>query len=215
MIISYWHIAIAQRVDLDTLANNIGEPNLHHHLQCFLQDQLKLDTSSSSPFFYIPDKILVYSSMVATLYAPSDLCGTGGMCHEQMHAVTSWQCGRPWYDCDFINTDESEPGMHGLSIAWARLFFSATVNCLKYPCALVHWYSPVGDPLDESTGMWAVEPDTLDDGKPWMAIIHLDTVVQLAHLLPIYGEEQAPRGVKYTSSLDVFSADHHASEIAF
>ena len=53
--------------------------------------------------------------------------------------------------------------------------------------------------------MWTVEPDTLDNGKPQTAIIHLDTVVRLAHLLPIYGEERAPRGVKYTSSLDVFS----------
>ena len=112
--------------------------------------------------------------------------------------------------------------MRGLSVARARLFFRVTVNRLKYPCALVHWYSRVGDSLDESTGMWAVEPDTLDNGKPRTAVIHLDTVVRLAHLLPIYGEERVPRGVKYTSSPDVFSefyvnkfADHHAFEIAF
>ena len=194
---------------------------MRHHLRCFLQDQLESD-SSSSPFFYIPDKISVYSSAVATFYAPSDLCGTGGMRCERMHAVTSWRRGRPRYDCVFVNTDESEPGMRGLSVARARLFFRVTVNRLKYPCALVHWYSRVGDSPDESTGMWAVEPDTLDNGKPRTAIIHLDTVVRLAHLLPIYGEERAPRGVKYTSSLDVFSefyinkfGDHHAFEIAF
>ena len=47
-------------------------------------------------------------------------------------------------------------------------------------------------------------------------------VVHLAHLLPIYGDEPAPRGVKYTDSLDIFSeyyinkfADHNAFEIAF
>ena len=152
-------------MDLDTLAIDIGEPNLRHHLRCFLQDQLESD-SSSSPFFYIPDKISVYSSAVATFYAPSDLCGTGGMRCEWMHAVTSWRRGRPRYDCVFVNTDESELGMRGLSIARARLFFRVTVNCLKYPCALVHWYSRVGDSPDESTGMWAVEPDTLDNGKP-------------------------------------------------
>ena len=70
--------------------------------------------------------------------------------------------------------------------------------------------------------MWVVEPDILDDGLPQTAVTYLDTVVCLAHLLPTYGEEQAPRGVKYTGSLDTFSefyvnkyADHHAFEIAF
>ena len=99
--------------------------------------------------------------------------------------------------------------------------FSITVNWVKYHCALVHWYS-LGNSPDECTGMWVVEPDILDDGLPWTAVTHLDTVVCLAHLLPIYGEEQAPRGVKYTGSLDTFSefyinkyADHHAFEIAF
>ena len=72
------------------------------------------------------------------------------------------------------------------------------------------------------TGMWVVKPDILDDGTPRTAVIHLDSIVRLAHLLPIYGEEQAPRGVKYTDSLDSFSefyinkfADHHVFEIAF
>ena len=70
--------------------------------------------------------------------------------------------------------------------------------------------------------MWVVKPNILDDGMPWTAVIHLDSIVRLAHLLPIYGEEWAPRGLKYTDSLDFFSefyvnkfADHHAFEIAF
>ena len=79
---------VAQRVDLDTLTNNIGEPNLHNYLQRFLHDQLESDTSSS-PVFYLPDKIYVYSSTVATFYAPSDLCWSGGMHCERIHAVTS------------------------------------------------------------------------------------------------------------------------------
>lgn len=170
----------------------------------------------------MPDKIYVHSSAIATFYAPSDICGTGGMRRERMHAVTSWRRGKPRYDCVFVNTDECERGMRGLSVARARVFFSVTVNRIKYPCALVHWYSRLGDSPDENTGMWVVEPDILDDGRPRTAIIHLDTIVRLAHLLPIYGEEVAPRGVKYTDSLDTFIefyvnkfADHHAFEIAF
>ena len=63
------------------------------------------------------------------------------MCHECMHAVTSWQHGKPQYDCIFVNANESELGMCELSIAQARLFFTVTVNHVKYPCMLVHWYS--------------------------------------------------------------------------
>ena len=104
----------------------------------------------------------------------------------------------------------------------ARFFFSIKMNCIKHSCALVHWYSGLGDSVDENTGLWVIEPDILDDGRPWTAVNHLDTIVCLAHLLPIYGEEQAPRGVMYTDSLDTFSvfyanksADHHAFEIVF
>ena len=107
--------------------------------------------------------------------------------------------------------------MHGLSIARARLFFSVTVNHVKYPCALVNWYSS-----DKNTGMWVIERNILDDGKLRTAVVHLDTILCLAHLLPIYRDKQAPRGVKYTDSLDIFYdfyvnkfANHHAFEIAF
>jgi hypothetical protein len=144
------------------------------------------------------------------------------MRRERIHAVTSWRHGKPRFDCVFVNVDELKPGMLGLSVARPRLFFSVMVNRIKHSCALVHWYSRLGDSVDENTGMWVVEPDILDDGRPRTAVIHLDAIVRLAHLLPIYGEERAPRGVKYTDSLDTFSefyvnkfADHHAFEIAF
>ena len=67
-----------------------------------------------------------------------------------------------------------------------------------------------------------VEREILDDGKPWTSVIHFDSILRLAHLLPVYGNKQAPRGVKYTDSLDMFKefyvnkfADNHAFEIAF
>ena len=96
------------------------------------------------------------------------------------------------------------------------------MKCVKYPCALVHWYSLVGDSPNENTGMWVIERDILDNGKPQTSVIHLDSILRLAHLLPIYGDEQAPRGLKYMDSLDIFEefyvskfADNHAFEIAF
>ena len=109
-----------------------------------------------------------------------------------------------------------------MNVAGAKLFFSVTMNRIKYPCALVHWYLLVGDSPDENMGMWVVELDILDNGWPWTAVIHLDTIVCLAHLLPIYRERRAPRGMKYTDSSDTFSefyvskfADHHTVKIAF
>ena len=108
------------------------------------------------------------------------------------------------------------------AVAHTKLFFSVTMNHIKYPCALIHWYSLVGDSPDKNMGMWVVKPDILDNGRPWTAVIHLDTIVCLAHLLPIYRERRAPRGMKYTDSLDTFSefyvskfADHHTFKIAF
>ena len=69
--------------------------------------------------------------------------------------------------------------------------------------------------------MWIVEPDIVD-GKPQTVVIHLDTILCLAHLLPIYCDKPAPRDVEYTDSLDAFFkfyvskfADHHAFEITF
>ena len=124
--------------------------------------------------------------------------------------------------CVFVNTDKLAPGVLGLNVAQARLFLSVTVNCIKYSCAFVHWYSWLGDSVDKNMGMWVIDPDILDDGRPWAAVIHLDTIVHLVHLLPIYGEKWAPRGVKYTDSLDRFSkfyvnkfSDHHTFKIAF
>ena len=178
--------------------------------------------ATSSPFIYIPDKVHVYSSAVTIFHAPSDLCGTGGMRRERIRAVTSWRHGRPRYDSIFVNAHELQQGMLGLNVARARLFFSVTMNHVKYPCALVHWYTIVGDSPDDNTGMWVVEPDILDNGQPRTAVIHLDTIVRLAHLLPIYRDRPAPKGVQYTDTLDTFSqfyvskfADHHAFEIAY
>ena len=145
------------------LARNIDEPASCHHLQCFLEDQLELD-ATSSPFIYIPDKVYVYFSAIAIFHAPSDLCGTGGMCHKCIHAVTSWWHGRPRYDSILVNAHELQQGMLGLNVACARLFFSVTMNHVKYPCALVHWYMIGGDSPDDNTGMWVVEPDILDNG---------------------------------------------------
>jgi len=97
---------------------------------------------------------------------------------ERIRAVTSWRKGPSRYDTIFVNTDPTAEGMRGLDVARVRLFFSFSHEGVQYPCALVRWFSCVGDSPDNTTGMWIVEPDTSDDdGETLTSIIHLDTVL--------------------------------------
>jgi hypothetical protein len=146
------------------------------------------------------------------------------MRRERIRAVKSWRKGPGRYDTVFVNTNSSAAGMRGLDVARVRLFFSFTHEGVKYPCALVHWFARVGDSQNDNTGMWVV--DELDasneDGEPPATILHLDTIVRAAHLLPVFGHEHVPRTLSFTDTLDTFTsfyvnkyADHHAFEIAF
>jgi hypothetical protein len=164
----------------------------------------------------------VYPSAVATFHAPSDISGIGGMHCEHICVVKSWRKGPGHYDMIFVNTDPTMEGMQGLEIACVRLFFSFSHDGIKYPCTLVHWFSRVGDLPDNVTGMWIVEPDMLGDGKPFISIIPLDTIIRASHLLPVFGEERVLKTLSFTDTLDLFTrfyvnkyADHHTLEIAF
>ncbi|KAJ7206606.1 hypothetical protein GGX14DRAFT_367143, partial [Mycena pura] len=90
-----------------------------------------------------------------------------------------------------------------------------------YPCALVEWFKKVGRSPDLETGMWIVEPEMMGRSR-LITIVHLDTFLRGAHLIPVFGEDYIPVIFRYTYSLDAFNAfhvnkyiDHHANEIAF
>jgi hypothetical protein len=124
------------------------------------------------------------------------------------------------YNTIFVNTDAAAEGMRGLDVARVRLFFSFSHNSVHYPCALVQWFLRAGDSPNDNTGMWIVEPDD-DDGEAVTSIIHLDTIVRAAHLLPVFGHEHVSRTLAFTDTLDMFTnfyvnkyIDHHAYEIA-
>ncbi len=167
-------------------------------------------------------KITVYPSAVSTYYAPSDLSGIGGLHRERIRAMTSWRKGSACYDCVFCEADEEGEGFHALHVAHVRLFFGLQHCGVYYPCALVTWFSPIGDVPCPDTGMWVVHPDIDAVGERIMSVIHLDCIVRAAHLIGVAGEEFIPKGLKHSDSLDVFPsffvnkyADHHAHEIAF
>ena len=101
-------------------------------------------------------------------------------------------------------------------------FFPFKQSGVVYPCALVDWYSRVGDVPDEETGMWMVERDVNPNGTAFSAVIHIDSILRAAHLIGMYGEDFVPKGILPCHSLNVFHSyyvnkfiDHHAFEIAY
>jgi hypothetical protein len=219
------HTTAVSRIHPNDL--DIDQCDLNLLIQKFLYTQTHPQSSLSQapeslnlPSF--DDKITIYPSAVAIFYSPSDISGMGGMCNERIRAIKSWRKGPAHHDCIFVETDPDAPGMAGLDIARVRLFFSCTFNGVKYPCALVQWFSRVGQSADPGTGMWVVEPDITDNGEPITSVIHLDTIIRAAHLLPVFKEEFVSRDIFFSDTLDKFQLfyvnkfiDHHAFEIAF
>ena len=96
--------------------------------------------------------------------------------------------------------------------AWQHLIFLRT-------CTLVWdlwWWSLPGN------CMWRVKPDFDHWQQCVCSVIHLDSILHAAHLLPIFGEEFIPRNLWFYQSLCAFQlyyvnmyADHHSHEVAF
>lgn len=229
------------KVEVEQLAKELVQPDFAELVDDFLHEQLQdeqlhPDSSSNSdpgsnsdshptaPRTTIKFKgtMDIYPSAKAIFYAPSDLCGTGGMRSERIRAVPSWYNGLARYDTVFVETAPDEIGMLALDTARVRLFFSFNYRGTVYPCALVHWYECVDDTPNDITGMWVVKPEVHEDGRPHASVLHMDTILRASHLIPVFGTTAVPRGLSPAHSLDIYRAfyvnkfvDHHAFEIAF
>ncbi len=218
--------------DLNQLARKIRQLELPLLVRRFIFGILNPD--SPTPVVEVPiddlphitEKVYVYNSARVVYYAPSDISGLRGMHRERIRSTRSWYRGRPRHDCVFVGNSDSPdaPGFKGLLVARVFLFFSVRYDCVDYPCALVHWFSAIGDTPDDETGMWVVEPDYLARQKRLLEVIHLDTILRGAHLIGVTGSNFLPSNPKvdFLTSLDSFKsffvnkyADHHAHEIAF
>jgi hypothetical protein len=111
--------------------------------------------------------------------------------------------------------------MSGYALARVLHLFSFNFAGEDFPLALVWWYTLSDDARDETTGMWMVEREYRDNA-PHFAVVHVDTFLRAAHLLPVFGQTRAPRSLDDTSykTLDAYPffyvnrfADHHAFEI--
>ncbi|KAJ6467182.1 hypothetical protein C8R47DRAFT_990496 [Mycena vitilis] len=210
------------------LAVYINVPDFPALLASFLDDQLSSEKypvasdTSDTAFDLSLCPLSVYHSAIATFYAPSDPSGIRGMRRERIRSTPKWRKhSGPRRDCAFVVENQKERGFRGMSVVRVRLFFSFAHDGIDYPCALVDWFKKVGRSPDPETGMWIVEPEMRGKAR-LTTIVHLDTLLRGAHLIPVYGEDFIPVGFRYIHSLDSFKSfhvnkyiDHHANEIAF
>lgn len=80
--------------NLQLLAEYIEQPHFLHLLQRFLYKQMHKVLAADVPIEDCPSiqsQIYIYHSAVAQFYAPSNLCGPGGMYHERIHSNPNWR----------------------------------------------------------------------------------------------------------------------------
>ncbi|KAG2118670.1 uncharacterized protein F5147DRAFT_742178 [Suillus discolor] len=189
---------------LPELGDHIGYPQLVELVQHFLYDQRNpnaLISGSNVDLSLCPEfhgKVQVFHLAVACFWAPSDLCGVGGMHRERICATPSWRNGPARHDCIFLENNPTLPGFQGLYVAQV-----------------------VGDSPCPRTHMWIVAPE-FDDDSRLISIVHLDSIMRPADLIPVYGPQNIDRDLLHTDSLSAFASfyvnkysDYHAFEIAY
>jgi hypothetical protein len=150
---------------LQALATFINQPDFPSALRDYIHQQNHPDSDRPRP----PDDsfdgpIRVFHSATIQFYAPSDLCGTGGMHREVLRANPSY-CGKKRFDTVLVSVgnNDDQVAMRGLMVTRVRLFFSYFDSYHKkdMPCALVTWFIHPGDnpEHDKDTGMWKVAPE--------------------------------------------------------
>jgi hypothetical protein len=207
---------------IEALAVHIKQPQFPELLRCFLYNQLNPGADISPddiPLHRCPvfnGQISVYHSAVARFFAPSDLCGAGGMYQERIRSNPNWHGEHTRHDTVFVETGQGS--MQGMVIGRVRLFFSFASDRKRYSCALVEWFIPQDEP-DEDTGMWVVKPEFYSNGQRTLAVVHLDCIARAAHLLPVFRSSFVPDELHFSDSLDVYHAyfvnnniDHHCHE---
>jgi len=150
--------------------------------------------------------ISVFHSAISSFYTPSDPSGLCGMRQERIRSTPSWQSSGLQCDCVFVVEDEDKEGFQGMSVVRVKLFFSFTYEGDEYPCALVEWFKKVGRSPDKQTGMWVVKPEEDRHGRHLTSVVHLDSILRGAHLIPVFGTGFIPHNFHYNWSLDSFKA---------
>ena len=75
-----------------------------------------------------------------------------------------------------------------LDVTHVQLFLSFTYDDEEYLCALIDWYDWVTEAPDPDTGLWIVKPVPHSS-----AVVHLDVILQCAHLISVFGHGYVDR----------------------
>lgn len=210
--------------DLETLADHYDQPDLPSLTRQFVFEQLHPDADpyNSERHPIIPSKISVFNSAIATFYALSDDSGIHGMHRERLRSTPSWRGRGPRHDTALVVEDQSKSGMRGLRVVRIKLLFSFNFEGIYYPCALVEWFRLKGNCPDADMGLWRVERE-MTGGDRDMSVLHLDTFLRGAHLLPCFdGHRPLPHNFHWSYTLDAFHTyfvnkyiDHTSHEMVF
>ena len=123
------------------------------------------------------------------------------MRREIIRSCPDWMGDGPRHDCIFVSTNPLEPDLRGFTVARVKLLFSFMHHDIVYPCALVHWYEKTSSEPDPITGLWKVAPEFVN-GEASYAVIHVETILRAAHLMPVFTSDFTPSSYKYTDTLD-------------
>ncbi|THH29603.1 hypothetical protein EUX98_g4593 [Antrodiella citrinella] len=160
---------------VNTLADELHHPSLPLLIHRFIYDQLYPDLDANNAFDdELPEfngRISVHYAAFATFYAPSELCGPGGMHQEAIRSNPNWRNEYARYDTVLVqngaeddsdsddDNDEPPQPMGGMLVARVLAFLAFSHEDVRYPCAMVEWFLPHGDEPDPATGMWLVRPE--------------------------------------------------------
>lgn len=208
------------------LGYHIGQENLEQLVRQFLfYHQNPTFTGvplvSTCPSVDLVEDISVFHSAKAVFCAPSNPSGIGGLYREVIRSTPRWKTSgiiAHRRDCVLLNTESDAEESKGPDIARVYLFFSFALDEDVFDCALIHHFCDSFTAPDPDTGMWVVEPDYDNDGYRIMSVVHVNSIIRAAHLLPVFKDDIAtPRAITFAYTLDTFKAfyvnryiDYHA-----
>ncbi|KAI9060958.1 hypothetical protein FKP32DRAFT_1613349 [Trametes sanguinea] len=204
-------VSYALRKDsLRAVAETLGVPELRNLLRRFLRDQLYPDFDepgevvplADCPWVPLSTRVAIHHSATAIFYAPSELCGPGGMHSEIIRSTPSWRDEGARHDTVLVQLG-GDPGMRGMAVGRVRVFLSFSYGITRYECALLSWFEQVGHGPDPLMGMWIVEPE-LEDGQEVLGIVSTDTIVRSCHLIGMFGNTRLPVDFHFSETLDAF-----------
>ncbi|KAF8986642.1 hypothetical protein BDQ17DRAFT_1393636 [Cyathus striatus] len=162
-------------------------------------------------------------SLAASIHQPQFPKALWGMQNERIRSHPRWGQDRyPWHDTVFVALDHDGEGMRSMIIAHVLLFFSFSFSFEdnNYSCTLVNWFQHISDSPDPVTGLWQVKPEYDAPGQLALAVIHVDSIIHSAHLLPVFRPDPLPENYHFSLALDVFWSyfvnkyvDHHSHSL--